>query len=235
MSTPTSHSEAGFTLVEVLVAMVLGLIVSGALFAILEVSLHQSSGVVDRVSANQRGRIAMENLITEMHSSCVASEYTPIEKGSTGSKLLLVSEPSIEASPEKVTLHELLFNSATGKLTDTYYASQSGSVAPNWTFSSSATKTVTLLTSVSEAETGGKKIPLFQYFPYEGASLSATPLSNPLTEESAEEAAAVVVTFKVAPENGNTKTNRSVTLADTAVLRYAPGALNVSGSSSPCT
>lgn len=236
MPTPRAHrSESGFTLVEVLVAIMLGVIVTGALYAILEVSLHQSSGIVDRVSANQRARVAMENLITELHSSCVASEYTPIEKGSTGSKLLVVSEPSTEASPSKVTLHEVLFNSGAGEITDTSYESLSGSVAPNWTFSSTPRRTVTVLSNVAEAEAAGNKVPIFQYYAYQGSSLSETPLTSPLSEEAANQASAVAITLRVAPENGNTKLNRSVTLADTAVLRYAPGALSVASSSDPCT
>ena len=45
------RDERGFTLIEVMVAMVVGLIVIGALFAILEVSLKQNARITDRVQS----------------------------------------------------------------------------------------------------------------------------------------------------------------------------------------
>ena len=63
-------------------AMVVGIVVTGALFAILEVSLHQTSRITDRVQATQLGRTAMTKMVDELHSGCLAREFAPVQAGS---------------------------------------------------------------------------------------------------------------------------------------------------------
>jgi len=223
------RDERGFTLVELLVAMALGLIVSFAAFAILDTSLSQSTRIADRVSADQRGRIAMEKIILKLHSSCVAPETTPVETGSEGNKLLIVSQTGSEASFSKVTLHEIRLEN--GKLLDTSYLNTEAKPAPNWEFSKTATGTQTLLTGVTQSENSEKKlIPIFQYYKYEGSELSKTSLKTPLTAVEASETAAITVSFTSAPESGTIGKiagDRTVDLANTVVLRFRPASTSV--------
>ena len=86
------RDQRGFTLIEMLVAILTGLIVLFATFAILNVSLSQSSRIADRVSADQRSRIAMEKIVQELHSSCVSINENPILAGSEPNKIIFVSE-----------------------------------------------------------------------------------------------------------------------------------------------
>jgi prepilin-type N-terminal cleavage/methylation domain-containing protein len=227
--------EQGFTLIELLVAMVIGLVVSSAAFAILDTSLKQSTRTADRISANQRGRVAMEKIILKLHSSCVAPETTPVEPESNGTKLLIVSQTGSEASLAKVTLHKLTLEE--GKLTDTSYPNTEAKPAPNWEFSKVASNIQILLTGVTQSENSKTKetIPLFQYYKYEGTELSKTPLGTPLKEAEADATAAITVSFTAAPESGTVGKiagDRTVDLADTAVLRFRPA--SASGSNLPC-
>jgi hypothetical protein len=224
--------EQGVTLIELLVATLAGLVVSFAAFAILDISLHQSSRVADRVSANQRGRVAMENIILKLHSSCVAPETTPVEPGSEGNKLLIVSQTGAEASFAKVTLHEIYLEK--GKIIDTSYLNTGAKPAPNWEFSKVPASSKTLLTGVTQTENPETKvlIPLFQYFRYEGSKLSSTPLPGTLTEATSAEVSAITVGFTTAPESGNVAGDRTVDLADAVVLRFRPA--SPSGSNLPC-
>jgi Tfp pilus assembly protein PilW len=220
--------QQGFTLVEMMVAMLTGVIVIFATFAILEVALSQSSRIADRVSADRRSRIAMEQIILILHSSCVAPETTPVEPKSEGNKLLIISQTGAAPTFATVFLHELAFTETAGKgtLTDTTYPNTGAKPAPNWEFSTTAASRQTLLTGVTRSETATKQtIPIFQYFKYEGSKLSETPLVGELTEATANEVAAISVSFTAAPESGNigkVAGARTVDLADTAVLRFSP-------------
>ncbi|HEY2141256.1 MAG TPA: prepilin-type N-terminal cleavage/methylation domain-containing protein [Solirubrobacteraceae bacterium] len=227
------RDEHGFTLVEMLVSIFAGLIVIFAAFAILDISLHQSSRIADRVSADQRGRLAMEKIVLKLHSSCVAAETTPVEAGSEANKLLIVSQTGAEASFAKVTLHEIVFSGE--KLTDTSYLNTEKKPAPNWEFSGTPLGTQTLLTHVTRAKNSkGEEIPIFQYYKYEGSTLSA-PLAVPLNATEANATAAIAVNFTAAPESGNVgkiTNDRTFDLSDTAVLRFSPA--SSSGTNIPC-
>ena len=218
------RSEGGFTLIELLVAMIAGLVVSFAAFAVLNTSLSQSTRIADRTSADQRGRLAMEKIMLELHSSCVASEVTPVEPNSEANTLRIISKTGAEAAFSTVELHEISFTEpepGKGKLTDTSYTNTGEKPAPNWTFSATPTRTQTLLTGVTRSGS----TPIFQYFKYEGSKLSTTPLLGKLNATEAGEVAAITVSFTTAPESGTVgkiEGDRTVNLTDTAVLRFSP-------------
>src|ERR1700740_3101773 len=73
------RSERGFTLMETLMAMVTGVIVTGALLAILEVSLRQQTRITDHAQADQIGRTRMNNIVDALHSSCTGFSATAIQ------------------------------------------------------------------------------------------------------------------------------------------------------------
>ena len=83
-----SHSpargEAGFTLIEVLVAAAASVVVVGAASAILVIALHQSSRISDRVQATQLGDIAMTKLVSELRSACLNEKFAPVQAESSG-------------------------------------------------------------------------------------------------------------------------------------------------------
>ncbi len=76
----TLRCERGFTLVELLVAMTTGIIVGGALLAVIAVAQHQETQITDRVAADQTGRRVLERIQDELHSSCVGGSEIPIQK-----------------------------------------------------------------------------------------------------------------------------------------------------------
>jgi hypothetical protein len=168
------------TLVELLVAMVMGIIVTGALYMILVTALHQTSRVFSRVDATQRSRLAMENIESLLHSSCVSESVTPIQGastpqgGSTATTLTFLSKYGGGATITPV-LHKITLSG--GNLVDTTYNAATGATAPGWTFQTTAASTKTLLTNVA-APAG---TPMFQYFAYETA---ADASSNPYQDES---------------------------------------------------
>jgi type II secretory pathway pseudopilin PulG len=60
--------ERGMTLVELMAAMVVGMIVLFALFAIVDNAVHQQARAVDRVEANAGGRLGMDRISQQLGS-----------------------------------------------------------------------------------------------------------------------------------------------------------------------
>lgn len=261
-SLPDPRSERGFTLMETLVAMVSGVVVTGALLAILEFSLREQASITDRAQADQIGRTAMSNIVDELHSSCVGATpiqapsttpLSPLEK-SNGVNLWFVSaygaSNSGEPLIEKVTEHDINWiatkksntGKQLGKLTDYSFSSSSGNAREGWTWptlsvaEAEAKHTARLLASnVIPPESGS----LFQYYKYEANSASSTygqlvkvgSGELPLTAASAETIAKVAINFTQAPENNDTRTDRTAPFSDAVVMRLSP---TTSGSVSPC-
>lgn len=228
-------AQHGFTLVEMLVAMFSGMIVILATLSILDISISQSSRITERVDADQRGRLAMEKILLELHSSCIADPFTPVQENSSNTAIGFISQMGAQSSFTTVTKHKIELNTATGTLTDASYVS-SKLEGVNMTFPEMATKTETLLTGVSQSKekVGGVEtiVPVFKYYKYEGGNLSTTPEEVPLSKPNAEATAEVTVSFTTAPSSTRTQADRTVDLTNSAVLRYDPA--SASGTNTPC-
>ena len=108
------RDQRGFSLIEALVAILTGVVVTGALFAILEVSLRQTARLTDVVQANQLGRGTMTKIVDELRSSCLSAGFAPIQEKSTEKTLWFVtavSEHSVISKTEAFE-HEIVFNEA---------------------------------------------------------------------------------------------------------------------------
>jgi prepilin-type N-terminal cleavage/methylation domain-containing protein len=187
------RDERGFTLTEVLVAMVAGVIVTGALIAVFAISLRQSSRINDRVLADRTGRTAMNAIVDELRSSCTGLGATAIQAPSTTPSSPLASlgpanlwflsaygnSTSGAAAVSAVRLHDVNWTATgtsntgaqVGTLTDYSFAGSGES--PNWKFPSLSTANATakvLAKDVVPLETGT----LFHYYRYETSSSSAS-------------------------------------------------------------
>jgi Tfp pilus assembly protein PilV len=237
--------EDGMTLIELLVVLVAGMVITAALFTILDVTLRQTTRTFSRVDATQRSRSALQTIENELQSACVADGVTPVQAtGGTGgvsanSSVIFVTGSGNAASVNPVE-HELDFNAALKTLTDKTFVS-TGGAPPNWTFSSTASGTQTLLTNVAQSGV----TPVFQYFGYQqptnssgvpytdsagnpymmlldgtssvpGTSIipTASPLAVPLSTTAAQQAAEVLITLAVGPGGGS---GENTQLSDGAV------------------
>lgn len=194
------RDRSGFTLVETLVAMVTGLVVTGALFTILEVSARQSSHLSNSAAATAAGRSAMNRLVDALHSACIKQKFTPVKEKSSPTKLIFVSgydqkpseetpgkkEASAAEPPSELTENDIYrdvveYKAPEEKLVDTRYTAN-GTTQTNGEYAWKSYASYTL-TNVAEAEKSGKKVPVFQYYPYnEAASTSAAVAASTLNE-----------------------------------------------------
>jgi len=217
-----------FTLVETLVAMLTGIVVTGALFAILEVSLHQTARANDVVQASQLGRAAMTHVVDELRSACISSEFTPVQASSNSTKLVFRNAYSEKAVPTSATEHKIVWlkeggSEKAGSLTDFSYPSNGGSW-PTFTYSTTESPVggTVVAEHISESTNAkGENVPIFQYYKYAtvaGSVESGVPVGTltriepgkELGATAAEEVAAVQISFRAGAVSPLYKSHGSV-------------------------
>jgi Tfp pilus assembly protein PilV len=248
---PTLSGVAGYTLVELMVSMVLTMVIVLAAFTFLEFTTRDVARTTERVHVQQAGRIVMERLMLELHSSCVSPGATPIRSGSSATTLRFISASGTAANSTNVELHEVIFTppagKATGSLTEKSWPA--GGTAPEYTFNESATPTkLLLLTGVAQSQTEEstpKAIPMFRYYRYyrTGDAEPIYGILNPaelatLTTEESKRVVKVAVNFTATPEGTETKgfgNDRPLPLESTAILRLTPASESSTLPNLPCS
>ncbi len=190
-----ARAEHGFTLIELLVAMLTGLVITFALYAILEVSTKQTALIANKVQANQSGRLTMTKIVDELHSACFAESVAPVLAGSTPTKLVFENAyaekaevpTASENAAEGVYKHEIISEAEAGatpaRLVDDAYPSTAITSWPSEiTFSSTAKKVVLgeYITQETKAKSeAGATLepgPVFNYYEYNGTTGATTSL-----------------------------------------------------------
>lgn len=174
------RDEHGFTLIELLVSMIIALVVSLAAFSILQFTTDDVSRITARAHVDQTGRVALQKIMLQLHSACVAVTITPIEPKSNENTIKFVSETSpLNSSKEPISslstvkLHEITYNKAEGTLTEK--SRPSSGTTPEFTFKEHETPEPSihlLLTGVRQTEVTNEttkeveKLPIFRYYRY---------------------------------------------------------------------
>jgi Tfp pilus assembly protein PilW len=260
MNRRTLASEAGVTLVELLVTIMAGMVVVTALATVMIVTLHDTTRSFTLVDATERTRPAFEQVENQLHSACFADEQTPIQAGSNQNALIFLSAYGNAATPTAVW-NEIDFSAST--LTESTYSTVYSVVnnVPVWS-RGTLQSTKTLLTNVAQSNT----TPVFQYFAYQTAPGedaagnqymilpdgtapipgTSTTVFNPLapgaslTSAQAASAAEVLITLSVGPAGGSPENtnlaNVGETLTDSIVFRFTPAANHVGSGTTfqPC-
>lgn len=234
------RSERGFTLVEVLVAMVAGLIVCGALFAILEVSVRQNARITDRVQSQQIGSNALTRIIDPLRSGCISRGATPVQSGSTGTKLIFTTAFSNETTPKPEQVYKETVELVGTKL----WAKTQKATGGSWpTYTGWEEPGNSTLLAENIYEPGGTE-PVFRYYKYqEEATSSSTSgystltklkTSSALTEAEAKTVAGVEVRFEALPQDNYSAQHRGTELMDSVTFALSSPASEGSTTDSPC-
>ncbi len=251
MSPLDPRQQNGFTLIETLVAMVSAVILTGALFEIFVVSLHQTTRLTDITQATQIGRTAMTHIVDELHSACMSREYAPIQEKSTYSKLIFRTGYSEKATIEaaEASEHTITYSGTAvspGKLTDVS-TKGSGGTWPNFTYAG-ATSSTTLAENVyaPSLESENNKHAVFKYYKYSSTASQGTtttssgsleeekPEPTGLTSAEAKATAAVLVSFSTAPLNGQTALNRRAEFSNLVILSFSTPSSEATVTDAPC-
>ena len=229
------RDERGFTLVEMMVALAIGLVVSTATLAIVIVSVHLSSNYTDRVDANQTGRLAMEKITQALTSSCVLTNQAPVLAGSTATSLVFYS--ALNDTPGPVPSQVTVSIASTQPAPLLMTTQSLTGTPPNWVASSQAPQVYTLAAWAGQSGS----TPMFQYYPYAaGGVVSTTPFTvgaNGLTAAQAAATAQVAITYQVLPTDKwqDTAGRQPVVFSDAVVFRLTPPSSAPSAPNLPCT
>jgi Tfp pilus assembly protein PilW len=199
--------EDGFTLAELLVACVVGMIVMLAAFALMDMSNGLSRSVAGRVDTTQRARDAMEQVTRELRSQvCLKPGTAAITNGQDNSVTFYTYEgdPTRSYIPER---HTITWNAGARTLVD--YVSVGTGAPPDTTYPASPSSTNTLLNNVDPVP--GK--PIFSYYTWtsSGQVNPTVALPTPLSAADAQRLVRISVQFKVTPNGNGAQSPRQTT------------------------
>ncbi len=202
------RNESGFSLVELLVSVSIGLIVVMATFNLLDSSTRASANVEDRIDALQRGRNAMEQIVQRVRSQVCLNTSTPSIVYGDSDELRLYTELGDEVfTPEGRRLRFTNGNTLQESLWTTL------SNPPANTFATAPTRNTNLIVGMAraaedepaaqngEGRAVGDPVPIFRYYAFLGND-PATPallLQTPLSATDRARVVKIAISFDARP------------------------------------
>jgi type II secretory pathway pseudopilin PulG len=216
------RSEEGFTLPELLVGIVIGMIVLMAAFMLLDSTISLGTKVTKRVDATQRGRVALDRVTRDLRSQvCVPGDpaLDSLIAGSNNSVDFYadLGDGSAARPPQRRTI---TFDPAQRTIVERVYT-PTGS-AGNYVFPSTPTTTATLLKDVIQ----DGSTPVFTYYPIDStpdddvAPAALSTSSGGVSATALDTVARIRVTFKALPSGRTTAQPGDAVMQDD-VYRHA--------------
>jgi prepilin-type N-terminal cleavage/methylation domain-containing protein len=224
--------EAGFTLVELLVAMIVGLIVMFAALAVMDGSYRIQDRTADTIDATDRGRIAMDRITQQLDGRvCVpATTVAPIlpAAGSivtaTDNQIEFYASITSDTAPRLVAeRRRMTYRPATNDiLLETWRATAAPPVRPPAN-TTTPTSTKVIASGVRPTTAGAPVPPIFAYYALQGTppapKLATLKLTPPLTTAQLDSVALVKTDFVAAGKRSSVGTefqNDSLTRSPTS-------------------
>lgn len=207
------RDERGFTLVELLAGMSIGLLIVLAAFLILDRSTSLSKRTYQRVDATQRGRLAMDLVMRELRSQvCLSNTQPPITEGTDSAVTFYVNLGGPDTAPER---HRISLEGGTIVLRR-YVGS---GTPPTMTWPSTPTSTRTILENVTTLA----GTPFLRYYGW-GTGTPLLPdaqLATPLAGENLGRTVKVAAAFRANPAADFRNAEGSAVLQDSVFVRSA--------------
>ena len=200
------RSEEGFTLPELLVGIIIGMIVVIASLNVLDSTVSLGTKVSKRVDATQRGRTGLDRVTRDLQSMvCVPGDpaQDALIAGSDNSVDVYadLGDGSASRPPQRRTI---TYDPTQRKITERVYT-PTGS-AGLYVFPTAPTATTTLLNDVIQ----DGSTPIFTYYPIDSTpddDVAPTALSTStgaLAATDLDNVARIRITFKALPSNRST-------------------------------
>ena len=191
------RDERGFTLTELLVSMIVGIVVLLAAFQVVDSSLAIPVRTQNRVDAFQRGRLSMDVIASQIRSQvCLASTTPPIIPTSSNATDIWFYNNTGDQNAQPQMRH--LYLTGGNLMLQTWMGTAPVAPATSPTFPGPVVNR-TLLTNVSLVGT----TPLFRYYGFDAnqpANVNITaPIAVPISAADAARVVQVNVSFRVRP------------------------------------
>ncbi|HEX5782885.1 MAG TPA: hypothetical protein VFX80_13240 [Solirubrobacteraceae bacterium] len=218
------RNQDGFTVMEVITAMTVGLVLLGSTLTLLSSSIRLNTGVVAKTDAMQRGRLAMDAVTQQLRSQvCFDMDTSAIVAGSDESHVTFYSDYTAEDDPPikrtiRITGNGIVsdrFNPPTPLPVD--FTPDKYKNIPD--SSSLVLENAALLWDDVENE----PVPFLKYYAYEeddGLLTATQELDTPLDDAEAARAARVEITYVSRP-TGASDGKKNVTLQDQVMARHS--------------
>jgi len=200
------RSEEGFTLPELLVGIIIGMIVLMAALTVLDNTVSLGAKVSKRVDATQRGRTALDRITRDLNSMvCLPGD--PAQDaliGGTDNSVDVYADLGDGSTSRPPQRRTITYNPATRRITENVYT-PTGSVGA-YVFPTTPTTTTTLLSDVVP----DGSTPVFTYYPLDTTpddDVAPSPLSasgTGLAAADLDSVARIRITFKALPSNRTT-------------------------------
>jgi type II secretory pathway pseudopilin PulG len=215
--------ESGYTLIELMVGMSIGIVVILASFMVLDRATVVSNEIADRQVAIERGRQAMELMTRQLRSQvCLGESAEPISYGD-GSTITFYAD--LSDGSQNVAQRKLTFvspsGSTPGKIKEDVYAGVG--TYPDLTFPSTPTTSRPLLERAQQVKVSGVAQPVFRYYAFQPGSPTGDldELPTPLTAADASRTIMVRIAFVSTPERTVPLDKDATTLQDDVYVRLA--------------
>ena len=219
------NDERGFTMIEMLVVMFIASIVLAGVTTLMQTVLRQSTNIVSKTEASQRGRLVMDRMTRELRSQvCLDLGYDTARPGLEAADRNSITfftdlsdgEKGKSKPPVKL---QLSYDSANRRIVEREYPLTSAVDAHPTTYSTIPSATRTLLDNVvANADTGN----FFSYRKYTGgpvADATDTVVVSGNTPISATDLAAIArITISMDVRPTRSKTAQPFTRLEDSVL-----------------
>jgi type II secretory pathway pseudopilin PulG len=212
------RDEAGFTLPELLMGMVIGMVVLFAAFTLLDTTIGVAARVDRSTDALSRGRTAMDLIVRDLRSQVCLPSSDPDNRPNQAS-LIAGSDNSVDVytdlgdgtasrPPQRRTI---TFDPTARTIVEQIYT-PSGT-AGNYVFDQ-APLTRTLLTNVDKDDT----TPVFSFYAFDGSTprqpVTAVASASGIAAADLDDVVRIVVRFRVARTGGTTASSGASVLTD---------------------
>ena len=178
---PQVRSEQGFTLLELLVAMVIGMVVLLAAFKLADAAMFSRVDTENRLDAAQRGRRTMDVVSRDVRSQmCPSTGVAPIEIAEADRSRFFASLVSAQSGSVALQKREVAYEvpggSTRGQMVERVYLNKGTATQPVWdTTTPDQTNVISGdITKTTDSATG-TVLPVFTYYKYDPTVAAGDP------------------------------------------------------------